>query len=621
MIQIINGSGLTAHLFPDTSISIERNNPLFLDSENYFEDITYSFPMPADDWNKEFFKNGHLVEAANSVYELEVQTFVSGTTFFAGLLNYSYQENNFKAVLKINYGTLASRAKSTIVNNIVTLDGRGRLQADLTTAALMKDTCLHPSDYPFAFFPIHNPKATDSFINKWDHNAQVFPRTGTIICYYKLEYILERILEYLGFELDGSFFSDPENKAIYIYGGFDGVFISSSLASIPPDITIADFFKMIKQRLSISLSFNLLEKKAYVDSAKTLINSNSFLDLSDYVIGISEISRPGIVGYTLTLKPDPTDELFKIKINDEKQSAPTNQVIIGDGDKEIEIEISTLKEKAIDNYFVPATDQPLYPHNKIRLVRFKGMRDVGGGKVFPEARAMELGDDDIFYYRFLNDSKQVKLTVLVNSSLAAKITSVRKIAFKSKEGFFIYAITEKSSYQIKNTRDDLIEVEIECRTNSLDSNTSVKIQPVLPAFNNVIGFAAFRAYFSHLFVTEIEYDLYFENWASRAWPPGQSGPDENMPQQAEGPRTVSGKITVSTDEAGVGGQIAITPFVESFNIAPIELRIKNAIPKYIVVYGFKYYFRFRDGYYYVSDHDFDTYGFDDQRGRGLFIVF
>lgn len=621
MIQIINKAGLIAHLFADTSISIERNNPLFLEGENYFEDITYSFETPADDWNKEFYKSGHLVEAANSVYEQEVQTVVSGTTFFAGLLSYSFQNGNFKNLLKINFGVLANKAKKTIINNITTLDGGGRNHEDLTTPELMKNSCLTPLEYPFAFFPIQNPKATDSIINKWDHANQNFIFSGTIICYYRLEYILERILEYLGFDLDGSFFSNPENRSIYIYGGFDGGFIPSSLSTIPPDVTISDFFKMIKERLSVAISFNLLEKKAFVDSAKTIIDSPSFLDLSKYVSRVDEIVRPDIIGYTLTLKPDDTDELFKIKINDEKQSAPTNQVIIGDGEKSIEIDISTLKEKSIDNYFIPITDQPVYPHNKIRFLRFKGMKDVGGGKVFPEARSMELSNDDIFYYRFLNDSKKVKLTVLVNTAIASKINSRQKIAFISKEGFYTYAITEKVTYQIKNAQKEYIEVEIECRTISLSSETIVKIQPVIPTFNNVVGYAAFRAYFSELTVSQIEYDLYYENWATREWPPGESGPDENMPQKAQGPRTVSGTITSSTDRYGVGGIVAITEFIESFSIAPIELRIKNAVPKYIVVFGKKYFFKFRDNYHYVVDYDFDTFGFDDKRGRGLFIVF
>lgn len=621
MIQIINKGGRTAHLFSDTSISIERNNPLFLDNENYFEDITYSFNMPGDAWNKEFFKSGHLVESSNDVYQLEVQTFVSGTSFFAGLLTYSLQGSDFKALLKINYGTLVSKAKNSIVNHITTLDGNGRLSADLTTPALMKDTCVNPQNYPYAFFPIYNPVANNSFVNNWNHSSQSFSLNSPVVAFYKLQYIFERILEYLGFEMAGSFFQDENNKAIYIYGGIDGIFIYSSLASVPPGITISDFFKMYKQRLNISISFNLLDGKAYIDSAKTLIATQDIIDLTPYVSDVTEIAPPEVVGYTLTLKPDDTDELFKIKINDEKQSAPTNQVIIGDGDKGIEIDISTLKERTVDNYVMPATNQPIYPHNDMRLISFKGMKDVGGGKFFPEARAMEIGNDEIFYYKFLNDSKKVRLTALISSSLTAKLTSFKKIAFKSREGFYTLALTEKVSYPIRNSNEDLIEVEVDCRTITLDSRTSVKIQPVIPAFNNVVGFAAFRAYFTELTVSKIEYDLYYFDWATREWPPGQSGPEENMPQKSQGPRTVSGTITSSTDSYGVGGIVAITEFIESYDIAPIELRIKNAIPKYIVVFGKKYYFRQRDNYYYVSDHDFDVYGFDDQRGRGLLIVF
>lgn len=48
MIEIINSEGQVAFLEKDAAITIERNNPLVSASETFWEDVTYSFEMPAN---------------------------------------------------------------------------------------------------------------------------------------------------------------------------------------------------------------------------------------------------------------------------------------------------------------------------------------------------------------------------------------------------------------------------------------------------------------------------------------------------------------------------------------------------------------------------------------------
>jgi hypothetical protein len=90
-----------------------------------------------------------------------------------------------------------------------------------------------------------------------------------------------------------------------------------------------------------------------IDQINSLLTSNEVFDLSDYVTSINEISTTETTGYTVTLKPDEKDEMFLDTVNtDEKNYIATSRLVIGSGEKEIEIDATTLKVKTIGDYQV-----------------------------------------------------------------------------------------------------------------------------------------------------------------------------------------------------------------------------------------------------------------------------
>ncbi|RZJ88147.1 MAG: hypothetical protein EOO20_14370 [Chryseobacterium sp.] len=619
MLQLINRSGLIADLYPDTSITIERNNPLFTDDDKFFEDITYAFTIPATENNKEFFSSGHLIEAENEVYELEVQTVASGTTLFAGSLAYIFSGGEFNATLKVNFGAVAMKVKSIKMHDIFT----GDALPNYYTAAYMKTVCQNPAQYPYSFFPIYNEgwdstKGTTHYlVNPWDHASQSFAmiasmqRGDTTAAgpFWKLKHYIEKAMQYLGFACEGPWMNDPESDKIYVYSRFTPYTLSvyDSTVFLPAKTTIADFLKIIKERFNISFSFNLFGGVVRVQSGSSLLSSTKSIDISEFVTDIIEISIPEKNGYTITLEADKQDLLFKDIVNTaDNEYVPTQRMIIGDGENEIEMKASTLKSKTIDDYSMPATKQVTYqylldgvPEWPFRFLKYSGMKSVSGGKVFPQAEPMELTLADAEWYRFRNDSKYIKVIAMLPLYLLMEIDGSTKINVTSKENAYMQCIIEKITYNLEDKEVEYIEATIDCHTKVANYKTPVLIQPITPLLESGIKVIAD---FSNTGLSQIDLEIYYAQPASGT------------------ARTDRAVILKSTDKYGVGGSGVYFEPVASIRGSLQEFRVKSGTPKYAIISGQKAFFTARDGYWYSTGIIGDR-GSGMTDGRSIFIVF
>lgn len=628
MIEIRNIKGQLAELSPGTSISIEKHNPLFNDEDKLFEDITYSFKMPQTDNNKVFFSDGHLVETENNVYQMAIQCIVAGTPFYAGNLSFSVSSGEYDVLLLINFGSLATKVKTVKLSEIYTADALpGKY-----TAADMKLTCQNPQNYPYAFFPVFNDawdpeKVTTTFlVNNWDHPTQTFINRGftfhdhTVSSpYFKLKYILTKVMDYLGFTVSGSWMDDPEADKIYIYTryGLD-LYLFGSTSYMPRKLTIAEFFKICKSRFRISLSWNVFKGSVVVESGTSLLNEINEIDLSDYVASVDEISVPEADGFSLTLKPDEKDDLFLDPINvDEKNFIPSNRLVIGQGETKIEIDSSTLKVKLYPEYKVPQTRQMLWLSAyageetfPLRFIYFAGMKNVSGGKVFPEAVPLELDVQDASWFRFLNDSKKIKLSLFLPPTVLADLDTSKPIGFISEQGNYHTALIESIKYNLNNEDEEFISTVIECRTRIASFTTTVSIEDINTANSEDIASPKFKAFFEPgvIGVNQIDFELYY--------------PLGRITDGAYAPLTSSGSIKKSTDMNGGGGEIVYLPVVyyDRATQGDIELRFKTATPKYLIQNGIKRTFTQGSGYSFIKALTFGG-GFKAIDGLPIWIVF
>lgn len=609
MIAIINNSGRILELDPDTSISVERHNSLFNESDSFIQDVTYSQKAGLTPNNKLFIKGGHQVGSDNKVYEMSVRVVVSGEPFYAGIFTFKIIQEKIQFTLKINFGSIANLIKITKINEIITGDAPAVFSTAPVQQDYMKDTCSNPDKYPYAFFPVENldwpavtsePSNANLLMNYWVHETQNFKVLygylgNPTICipFYKLSYIIEIVFKSLGFTSEGGYFEEDQAKHFYLYSRRG----NSSPTQHPstfylPDITISEFLKQIRTRLNIAFEFDLINKKVYIESFSSILKAKKYNDITNYVTSVKEIGVAEKKGYTVTLKPDESDEQFS-NGRDPKKYIPTNILTVGSGETPIEVEVSTLKERYNSDlgYYYPHSYQNVFTweYNKIttwqlRLLEYKGMKSLPTGKVFPEARSVELGPVDAEWFMFLNDSKEIIIEAAVPPLFLSRMKASQKIRLKDKDGALFYALPEKISYNLRNKRSDLINITIEARSIVSRYSSSYTIDaPVDLTDSNLI--MRYKAYFDENIhgISELKIGCIDTTGATTY---------------------VCDKISVPTDKNGLGGQIGQITAVSGDPLANrfyTEIRVYNLNPKYAIMGGRRYNFVQGSGYAFVGN--------------------
>jgi GH35 family endo-1,4-beta-xylanase len=621
MLQLINSLSQTADIYTDTSITIERNNPLFNEEDQLFADITYGFKLPLTANNREFIKNGHLIEAGNDVYEQSAQLFVDGTPFHAGLLTYKISNQDIDAVLKVNFGAIAEKTKAVKISEIYTGDA---LYAPYTKD-LMNAACNNPEDYPYSFFPVYNEAwntnelETDFVVNHWDHANQTFNITdySKATCpWFKLKYLLIKTMEYLGFEVDGDYLTDPASEEVFVYTRLiSAPYLNGCFTYLPQDLTVYDFLRLVKERFRISCNFDMVTGKVNIQSPHAALNTSDVQDVREYVTSIDEISISEAKGYSIILKPDEGDELFidQTSTADETIYSPTNRLIIGNREKEIEMESSTLKTRVLTDYTMPATKQDLYfTSNKsstfpLRFLKYQGMQSVAGGKVFPQGMPLELSLDDATWYKFLNESKVIKLKINMPAYELARLKVYQRIAFLSEQGNYTIALLEKLSYNLTSANSCYINASIQCRAmvNAYSSDAQVIEYSVFEEQEDDdptgLILPSYKAYFEGTTLPYIDVEIRYSRNVS-------------SPKRSDSVKFTE-RILTSTDRFGTGGSVVTTRLVLMDNC---ELRVLTGTPKYMIYGGVKFDFTQGAGYSYINMYTLPRYGYD---GQPVWIIF
>jgi hypothetical protein len=620
MLQLINSLSQTADIYPDTSITIERNNPIFNEEDQLFADITYGFKLPLTANNREFIKNGHLIEASTNVYQLSAQLFVDGTPFHAGLFTYKITNQDIEAVMKVNFGALADKTKAVKISQIYTGDALyGPVDVTLMNAA-----CINPKNYPYSFFPVYNelwntnPLETDFVINHWDHTNQTFNITsyGKAVCpWFKLKYLLIKTMQYLGFQVEGDYLTDPASEEIFVYTRLiSAPYLNGCFTYLPQDLTVYDFLRLVKERFKISCNFDMVTGKVNIQSPHAALSTSDVQDIRDYVTSIDEISVSVAAGYSITLKPDEGDELYLDLTSTQPNTySPTTRLNIGNKEKVIEMETSTLKTKVLTDYTMPATKQELYfTSNKsttfpLRFLKYTGMQSVAGGKVFPQGLPLDLSLDDATWYKFLNESKVIKLKITIPTFLLAKLKPYQRIAFLSQQGNYTIALLEKLSYNLTSDSSTYTSALIQCRAmvDAYKSDTQLIDYTVFEALpdDDPTGLIAptYKAYFTGTTLQYIDIQIRYSRNVS-------------APKRSDSV-SFDQRILTSTDRFGTGGSVVATRVVLMDNC---ELRVLTGVPKYIIYGGVKLNFTQGAGYYYINMYTLSRVGYD---GQGAWIVF
>lgn len=503
MIEIINEKGLSLELSENFALSIERNNPLFNQSDQFFQDITYPGKAGLTPNNKMFINSGHLIESTIYNYEFHVDVFINGNSFFSGVFSYKIVSKEINFTLKISYGGIATLSENTFINKIgYPEDPLGSLTL---SHADMQDTLLNPDDWPMAFFPIHHDtfKATDGepteyWTNPFDlEKGEKYewkttdPKPWRDVPHYKLSYILKGAMQHLGLKATGSFFDTDRTKHLYIVNDQYKEAKDWKAKNVLPEISISELLKSLKERFRLNINFDLTKKIAFFNVPNTFLKTDNFVDISDCVSDVFEIEPPERKNYSIYAKNnDEFNSPYYISIKDVTvNSLP---------EEKLEVSISTLPVElfpsgttpVIDSYIFPFTQRAFFgddpgpfrtrPSNlgtdnirrktdtptsiplstSLVLLSFSGFTNLTG-KRFPNVQNVPFTLEDGEYYAFMNDSKKVKVIAFVPPHILAKIDPHTKVGFTSKEGVLVHSIIKKLEYSVSNRQRALIKVEIE----------------------------------------------------------------------------------------------------------------------------------------------------------------
>ncbi|RQO65071.1 hypothetical protein DBR40_24675 [Pedobacter sp. KBW01] len=600
MLKILNDSGKALELNYDTTIPVERNNSLFNDPDKFVQDITYSGKAKLTPNNKIFIQYGHLVEADRKVYELPVRVLYSGVTFFVGIFSYKIVSNEIEFILKVNYGAVAKKLKHAGVREIYTFDPDYSHPTQANFQAHMKNTCVNPLNYNCVFFPVFNDKWDDSgldiaykMINYWDHEAQQFKvdkgRPNTIEApFFRLSYLIKKMLEYLNFKVEGGYFTDPDELNIYVFTrrAMLGYGILPSLGYLP-DIKMSECLKQAAQRRRISIDFDAPTNTISVETPKSVLINKEYIDISQYIESIQSIAAPEQKGYSVKLKLDESDPAWNTGIGDAPVYKAPYILKVGQGENEIEMEIGTLRLKEDETANYPQNQQTFSIYQTedintwpISLLHYSGMKNVAGGKVFPQAKPLDLNVDDALWWRFLNASKPLIITANIPPSIVERMKPRIKLGCKSEQGHFFLVLPKKISYAFQNKKTDLMRVKIEAHTMDVGNDTTVFIDTIDPEEIVSRSISRYKAY----------------------WDPKVHGFNElrieRIPLSGSTATYGFTPITLPTDDGGAGGDVGTAYRIQGPRDSPNETRLYcNTPPKYYVAVGVKGSFVAHSGYY------------------------
>lgn len=648
MLKIVNNAnGLVLELDPAQVISIEKNNPLFNDSDDFFQDISYSGTAPLSENNKLFINLAHLVETPNSEYNIPVTSYIEEIPINAGILNFRIGQDDHGPTiefnLEINYTAINALVKNIKITEILSPDCF-EVVSVASMEALMLDTVQFPEKYNYIFFPVYNPSFGDPdtgdskyyFVNYFDDTTQSFKAdkpSGTIggwnfaiSPYFKLTYILAELCAYLGFNFQSGLISDPNYKNMCIYTRQRAdillpnftppqlYFFARSMRHMP-SMLINDFLKQIRDRLHLVFDFDSSTGIASVETFSSIVANADTTDLTPYIDVNEEEEVPENTGSTVTLKSDEQDARFKVTSNGQDSYPALFQLKSGDGSNVVELDCSTtqLVEEAFTGRSYCATDQFTYNYGTIndqvgsisnnldattwndwplRLIRFTGYKPSILGKYFPYSEPVNLDDNDKKFYRFQNDSKRLIISAHFPPTVLVNLKMTKKYCYKTPGLNYQEFIIEKIMYDL-NVEQDLIPAKLYVRTLNAEINTRVSIQPINNPTTSPYTFGLIKAYFDN----------------------GVHGIDQLNVQVAATGAAVGHNaytvdpIVVPTTVKGTGGQIIPIIMVNQagadIELLTAQIRITQGNPKYVEHRGVKYNFNWSGSFWYV-DIDMST---------------
>lgn len=458
MIRIIrNNSEL--ELYPDTRFDLELNSWLFSDNDTLLGSFAHEFRFPLSPSNIAFLEYRHLAE--QPYREIEVFAVLSNALTMSCNLAYEIEGKDGLGFLKFEHAKVNAQIKNVKLSELLTevvYLGRNSEQA----ASIMQEIALADAGhYPIVFAPVYNPEFVEAnfvlaredieglpastfilytrndTINPWGKrpdgtrgflyntitnfrnrvgpiasNADVIGVGIINVPYVFMTYVLQKIMDYLGFGIESTWFFDPEIQCRVLYNTqmltsftettLENPVISVKIAEHVPDLTIAEYIKAVRKYFALDIDFDAVRGTVSIIPFTSIEAGKDYADWRQYQTQEPvRISRPNGQGWKVKFLEDSADKLYK-------ELSPVTEFLIGAGEQNYSVPLGTLpmirqKNEATGAIWtIPNAKQPGNLHGrfyrksenfsdtfppkneyKLRLLAYRGMQPDVAGNVYP----------------------------------------------------------------------------------------------------------------------------------------------------------------------------------------------------------------------------------------------
>ncbi len=333
------------------SFTVEWTSVLFNDEADLIGPKTYAVLAPFTPRNNKLLRNAHLIQnrsarLSNTTAMLEI----FGEDWKPVKLSFDVTPKGYELTCLFDNAEFAKVIKERKLPEFFINYNEGQFVSFMTdplgnsrqeTIDIMLDRAAHPGKGSCVFHAQKNDRIFgeldgDGATQLYDENYQLnyynssaafaagLNNTGNKRKWFYspsfyLLWVVKQVCRRLGFEPVGEFFDDPRLATWVIdntgFVGIDEIFALTGSRVEPakhlPNITLAEFIKILRSTFKLALYFDGNERRAIFNYAPKLIDQVEATDITGYVDAMPTINRYTPTGVTMKQAIDDDDDMFK----------------------------------------------------------------------------------------------------------------------------------------------------------------------------------------------------------------------------------------------------------------------------------------------------------------------
>lgn len=338
---IITDQGVVLDVAPDSKLTVEFVATTFNDETTLAGSFSYPVVFPFTPKNDVVFTNGRYLENRSGRKPFDVNISFFGMSWKRAKLSYDVSSKGYEGVVVVDNSIVADQMRKISIAEVFTVSNNGKFSSyknipigfnEQDVAVNIALSNLHVGRLPYCFPTYINAMQTgtlkvtssgetdidNAIINNFDSSVVSILREGMYSPFFYLTYVIKEVCGFLGFIPVGNYLEDDFIKSLIIdnTGCRSGADLLESGLLHPaqhlPVVSIADFFKSLRNDHKVMIYFDSQTRKIHFDKCSQVIASLDRLDITNQQLKNSLlIKRQTISAYNLVTKIDDGDELYQ----------------------------------------------------------------------------------------------------------------------------------------------------------------------------------------------------------------------------------------------------------------------------------------------------------------------